>query len=293
MTEGGSCQPVFYQSADGLALFARDYGSAGFSKMPVLCLPGLTRSSKDFVTVTGWLSRHRRVIVPDFRGRGRSQYSPDAMTYRPVVELADTIALLDHLGLERAAIIGTSRGGIVAMLMAALHRPRVSGILLNDIGPTLEAAGLLRIRSYLGVRAAMNSWDAAVAGLKRTNPGFLNLSDEAWHAFAHRLFVDHNGVPELDYDAGLAQTFPSLDEITAGKVAELWELFNSLKGLPVSVLRGENSDLLSAETVSEMKASIDALDATTVLNRGHAPFLDETESTSAIKRWLMRVDENS
>ena len=293
MTDGVSYQPVFYQSADGLTLFARDYGSAGFSKMPVLCLPGLTRSSKDFVTVTGWLSRHRRVIAADFRGRGRSQYSPDAMTYRPVVELADTITLLDHLKLDRVAVIGTSRGGIVAMLMGALHRPRLAGVLLNDVGPRLEAAGLLRIRSYLGVRASMNSWDAAVAGLKRTNPGFLNLSDEAWHAFAHRLFVDRNGVPELDYDAGLAQTFPSLDEITAGKAAELWELFNSLKGLPVSVLRGENSDLLNAETVWEMKSSVEELDATTIPDRGHVPFLDETESTSAIRRWLMRVDENS
>jgi pimeloyl-ACP methyl ester carboxylesterase len=255
----------------------------------ILCLPGLTRNSRDFETVLPWLAAERRVVCTDFRGRGKSQYADDPQTYRADVEAADTLALLDHLKLARVAIIGTSRGGIVAMILAAMAKPRLTGVLLNDIGPVLEPAGLLRIRSYLGKAPPFTDWDDAVAAVKRTNPGVVGLSDADWLAFARRVFRDDNGRPAPDYDAKLATTFPTEEQITSGKLEPLWPLFDNLAGLPVSVLRGENSDLLNARTVEEMAARHAGLDATTVPGRAHVPFLDEPESRVAIERWLART----
>ena len=285
-------RPVYFQSDDGLTLFARDYSPANSLLTPVLCLPGLTRNSKDFEAVAPWLARERRVIAVDFRGRGLSQYAGDPSSYRPDVELSDVIALLNSLKIDRAAVVGTSRGGIVGMLMAALHRDRLAGLLLNDIGPEIEPAGLLRIRTYLGVQTRFGSWDEAIAGLKLNNAGFESLDADEWKAFARRVFKVVNGLPRIDYDPALATTFPTVEDIEAGRVAPLWEIFACVAGLPVSVLRGEHSDLLSSAAVEEMKRRNEKLDATKVPNRGHAPFLDERESRDAIKRWLPRVDEN-
>ncbi len=239
-----------------------------------------------------WLARERRVIAPDFRGRGLSQYAGDSASYRPDVELADMIGLLNFLKVGRVAVIGTSRGGIVGMLMAALHRDRLAGLFLNDIGPVLEPAGLLRIRTYLGVQTKFESWDAAIDGLKSNNPGFQSLTAEEWRAFAHRVHKQVDGVPCADYDMALADTFPAIEEINAGRVASLWELFGSIKGMPVSVLRGEHSDLLAPATVTGMKEMNADIDATTVSNRGHAPFLDEEAAKTAIVRWLEQVDNS-
>jgi pimeloyl-ACP methyl ester carboxylesterase len=234
----------------------------------------------------------RRVIAPDFRGRGLSQHAKDSATYRPDVELADMIGLLSFLKIGRVAVIGTSRGGIVGMLMAALHRDKLAGLLLNDIGPEFEPAGLLRIRTYLGVQTPFESWDAAIAGLRSSNPGFESLTADAWQAFAQRVFKAVNGLPRINYDPALSETFPTVEEIEAGHIAALWEIFNCTVGLPVSVLRGEHSDLLSRATVKTMKQMNADLDATTVSSRGHAPFLDEMEAKEAILRWLGEVDAN-
>lgn len=290
MTDFSAYCSVFFQTGDGLRLFARDYTSTNNSRIPVLCLPGLTRNSKDFETIAPWLARERRVIAPDFRGRGLSQYAGDSTSYRPDIELADMIGLLSFLKIGRVAAIGTSRGGIVGMLMAALHRDRLAGLLLNDIGPEFDPTGLLRIRTYLGVQTEFESWDAAIAGLKSNNTGFESLTADEWQAFARRVFKPVNGQPHFDYDMALADTFPAMEEIKAGRAAKLWELFVCTKDLPVSVLRGEHSDLLSAATVDAMKEMNADIDAITVSNRGHAPFLDEMESKEAILRWLGRVD---
>jgi len=279
-----------YASADGLNLYARDYGALTGGLVPLLCLPGLTRNSKDFETIAPRLSASRRIVCPDFRGRGRSQYAGDPFTYRPEAELADTIALLDRLGIARAAVIGTSRGGIVAMLMTAKHPERLAGLLFNDIGPRIETEGLLRIRSYLGKTPAFQSWAEAAAGLRLVHAGFGTLSDAEWLAFARRVFHEENGVPVADSDAALAVTFPTSEDIAQGKVAELWELFDLTKTFPVTVLRGENSDLLSAATVAAMMARHGSAEAATVANRGHVPFLDEPEAFAAIERWLARID---
>ena len=292
VTDASDYRSVYFQTADGLTLFARDYSSANSSLTPLLCLPGLTRNSKDFETIAPWLAQERRVIAVDFRGRGLSQYAKDSASYRPDIELADTIDLLNTLNIDRVAIIGTSRGGIVCMLMAALHRDRLAGLFLNDVGGEIEPAGLLRIRSYLGVQRKFASWDAAIASLKLNNSGFESLTADEWQAFARRVFKVVNGLPRIDYDPALADTFPTVEDISAGRIAPLWELFASTAGLPVSVLRGQHSDLLSIATVEAMKQRNAGLDATIVVDRGHAPFLDEAESKEAILRWLARVDNS-
>ncbi len=287
---GESFTEVFIGPADGVRLYARDYGPSEGGLTPLVCLPGLTRNSKDFETAAPRLSAARRVICPDFRGRGQSGRAADPLTYRPDVELSDTLALLDHLGLTRAAVLGTSRGGIVAMVMAAKAPERLAGIALNDIGPRIDKTGLLRIRSYLGLDPQFSGWDQAVVAMKATNPGFPGLSEDGWMAFARRVFRDVNGVPRVDYDVRLAETFPNAGEIAAGKLPELWGLLDLLAEVPALVLRGEHSDLLSAETVAEMQARLPTLVAVTVMDRGHVPFLDEPESTRAIDAWLHVVD---
>lgn len=277
--------------ADGTPLHAREYGVRS-DLTPVVCLPGLTRNAKDFETIAPHLAEQRRVVALDFRGRGRSGRA-DPTTYRPDQEAADTLTVLDHLGVSRFAVIGTSRGGIVAMVMAARALARMAGVAFNDIGPRIEPEGLLRIRRYLGSDPQFADWDDAVAALKSTNPGFPDLSEEAWHAFARRVYRDEAGAPRADHDMGLTVNFPSTDDIAAGKVPELWPLFDMLIPLPCLVLRGENSDLLSPETVAGMKRRHAKLATVTVARRGHVPFLDEPESLAAIGAWLAAVDAGS
>lgn len=286
---GDGWRAVRFRTADGLELFARDYGPSEASVTPVLCLAGLTRNAKDAHRLAVRLAEGRRVVAPDYRGRGLSDYAPDWSTYRVEVEMADAIALMDWLGIDQAVVIGTSRGGLIAMLMAARHRHRLAGVLLNDIGPVLEPAGLMRIASYLGRKPRFATWRGAVAAVKRTNPGFASLDEAEWLAFARRLFRDENGRPALDYDPNLARAFPRRGAIAAGAVAPLWELFKALDGLPATALRAEHSDLLSPATFARMAEEIAGLDAVTVKDRGHAPFLDEPESLAAVDRLLARV----
>jgi pimeloyl-ACP methyl ester carboxylesterase len=290
VTDASGYKPVYFQTDDGLSLFARDYSQSHSALTPLLCLPGLTRNSKDFETIAPWLAQTRRVIAPDFRGRGLSQYESDPASYRPDVELIDIISLLSFLRIDRVAVVGTSRGGIAGMLMAAFFHDRLAGLFLNDVGPELDSAGLLRIRNYLGVQSEFASWEMAVANLKANNSGFESLAADEWQAFAQRVFKPVNGLPRTDYDPALLHTFPSVEDITAGRVANLWEFFDKIGDLPVSVARGEHSDLLSAATVAAMKQQHAGLDATTIPKRGHAPFLDETPAKDALARWLSRVD---
>ncbi|MCA3555205.1 MAG: alpha/beta hydrolase [Aestuariivirga sp.] len=270
-------------------LYARDYAADRGGLAPIVCLPGLTRNSRDFETIAPRLAKTRRVLALDFRGRGRSGRA-DPATYRPDQEVADTLHVLDTLGIGRFAIIGTSRGGIAAMVMAARALPRMAGVVLNDIGPRIDRAGLLRIRSYLGGDPQFAGWGEAVAALKSSNPGFGRLSEDEWQAFARRVYRDENGLPRADYDPALSLNFPSAADIEAGRAPELWPLLDLMAEAPLLVLRGEHSDLLSAETVARMHRHHPALDSVTVRDRGHVPFLDEPESLAAIDRWLKAVD---
>jgi pimeloyl-ACP methyl ester carboxylesterase len=290
VTSASSYEPVHFKTDDGLRLFARDYSPSLSPLTPLLCLPGLTRNSKDFETIATWLAQTRRVIAPDFRGRGLSQYASDPASYRPDIELLDAISLLDFLKIDRVAVIGTSRGGIVGMLMASFFNDRLAGLFLNDVGPEMDSAGLLRIRSYLGVQSEFASWEAAIENLKSNNSRLETLAANEWLAFAQRVFKPVNGLPRIDYDPALLHTFPSVEDITAGRVANLWEFFGKTGDLPVSVVRGEHSDLLSAATVAAMSQQNAGLDATTIPRRGHAPFLDEAPAKDALVRWLARVD---
>jgi pimeloyl-ACP methyl ester carboxylesterase len=280
---------VSFRSADGLKLFARDYPSAS-SATPLLCLPGLTRNSRDFEPAIPQLTAHGRVIVLDFRGRGRSEHADDPLTYRVDVELTDAVTLLDTLGIDRVAVIGTSRGGLVGTLMANRLRPRIAGLFLNDIGAHLEKTGLLRIRSYLGVEVNFSSFTEAAQGLKAADPGFTGMNESEWLAFARRIFRDQGGVPRLDYDPNLALTFPTREQIEGGLVPDAWPLFQNLIGFPVALLRGANSDLLSRRTVNAMRKLSPTLQVTSVPKRGHAPFLDEPRSRDALARWLAEID---
>jgi pimeloyl-ACP methyl ester carboxylesterase len=271
-----------FVGADELALFARDCGAADSKLTPLLCLPGLTRNSSDFEPLAEALNEPRRIVALDYRGRGRSQYAPDPATYTPRHELEDAMALLDHLKLDRVCVVGTSRGGIIAMLMAALHPHRMAGAVLNDIGPALEPAGLLRIVDLLHRHAGAASWADAVASLKVSNPGIKNLKEEEWLAFAERIFAQEGKWLIPAYDPKIVQMFPAPEDITSGRVAELWDLFAALKAKPAAVLRGENSDLLSEATVDLMALEHPDLMAVRVKDRGHVPFLNEPESVAAV-----------
>jgi pimeloyl-ACP methyl ester carboxylesterase len=280
----------WFRSRDGLRLFARDFGPEDSRLTPVLCLAGLTRNSRDFLPLVGRLENERRLICPDYRGRGQSDYSEDPSTYHPMHELSDVLALLDHLSLASAAVVGTSRGGIILMHMAQKTPERVSGAVLNDIGPHIEKAGLARIARQLRAIPDPRDWDEAVDLLRQTNVGFETLSPEQWHDFARRIFRDEGGRPRADYDPNLARAFPAEEELANKGLPDLWETFVALRSIPTAVLRGEHSDFLSADTVNRMKELHPALISATVAGRGHVPFLDEPESLAAIRAVLSRCD---
>lgn len=280
-----SYRDVHVASTDGLSLYARDYPASG-GAAPLLCLCGLTRNVRDFEPLAQWLAGTRRLIAMDYRGRGRSAYAADPLTYRPDVELSDALRLLDELKIGQVSVIGTSRGGIIAMLMAAQFPQRLKSVLLNDVGAVIEKTSMLRIRSYLGRALAFTNWDEAVAALKESNPGFETLSESEWTDFARRVFTEKAGRISNDYDLRLAETFPSAEAIEKEGVPDLWPLFAALSAFPVTVLRAQYSDLLSAATVSEMKRRHPRLTAYTIKDRGHVPFLDEPDAKAAIRTWL-------
>ena len=280
-----SPRDIHFNSADGLALYGRDY-PAESNSTPLLCLCGLTRNMRDFEPLVHWLGGSRRIITMDYRGRGRSAYAPDPVTYRPDIELTDALGLLDQLAIGQVSVIGTSRGGIIAMLMAAQFPHRLKSVLLNDVGPVIEKASLLRIGRYLGKAVSFGNWGEAVAALKKSNPGFDTLNDDEWMDFAKRVFIQKDGRIVNDYDLRLAETFPKPEDIEKSDVPDLWSFFDALAPLPVTVLRAEYSDLLSAATLSQMERRHPRLSAYTVRDRGHVPFLDEPEAKTAIQDWL-------
>lgn len=266
-----------YQGVNGTRLFYTDEGDG----LPVIALAGLTRNSTDFNHVLPHL-HGCRVIRPDYRGRGQSDWAPQE-TYNIPTETQDVLRLMDHLGLEKAAILGTSRGGLNGMMMAAIAKDRLLGVALNDIGPVIEETGLTIIKDYLGRHPAQKTYDEAAAFRARSWVDFKNVPMDRWRAEVEQHYSETDDGLILRYDPKLR------DAVLAdgGKPApNLWPLFECLAGLPVALIRGANSDLLSPATAAEMAARHPGLIFAEVPDRGHVPFLDEPESLMAIQAWL-------
>lgn len=266
-----------FTAADGAAIHYLDQGDG----LPLLCLPGLTRTTGDF----DYLRPHLpplRLIRMDYRGRGQSDWTGEA-TYTVGHEAADALALLDHLGIDSAAILGTSRGGIIGMVLSATAPDRVRGLCLNDVGPVLEPLGLSRISDYLGRRPAARSHAAAAVALQHAAHGFAHVPPERWMAEARLHFVETSQGLDITYDPALRLAF---EAAMARPQPDAWPLFMACCGKPLALIRGANSDLLTQATADEMQARCPAMSCEEVPDRGHIPFLDEPESLSAIHRWL-------
>jgi pimeloyl-ACP methyl ester carboxylesterase len=267
---------LYFRSADGLSLHVAEYGDPLSPWLPVVCLPGLSRSARDFDDLANHLSTHgqrpRRVLAFDLRGRGQSEWDKDISHYSPLVEMQDVLDGMAALAVDRSVVVGTSRGGIIAILIAVARPSVVAGVVLNDIGPAIEPKGLARIKTYVGRTPAPDDWDDAVRILRRLHGGqFTSLSDADWRAFARMTWCEQDGVPVGDYDPALARTFDGVE--FDRPMPTLWKEFAALAGVPVLVIRGENSDILSAETVGRMEKRHPRFDQITIEGQGHAPLL--------------------
>ena len=278
----------FLATRDGLKLYYREY-EGDPAKLPVLCLPGLTRNSKDFETLARHIAPRRSVITPDQRGRGRSQYDPAWLNYHPGTYIEDMWTLLAHLSIERVIVVGTSLGGVMAMLMASTRPQALGGVVLNDIGPELDPVGTRRIQGYVGKLPPVRSWDDAVGQMKLMfSASMPDFSEERWRTFAATSFTeDEHGVPRLASD-------PKIGELTRAVSADaaptIWPAFAALKDIPVLAIRGALSDLLSEATFERMQREKPDLVRVTIPNRGHTPLLDQPESLAAIDEFLERLD---
>ncbi len=281
----------WFTAADGTKLFARDEGPINGNLTPLLCLAGLTRNSRDFEPIFDRYAHKRRVVAIDFRGRGRSAKAVDSSSYRVDVELQDTIGFLTSLGISNVALLGTSRGGIVGLLMAAYAKNFLAGLMLNDIGCELQTDGLLRIKDYVGHPKCHATWDEVAKNIASGARGFAHVSHDEWLAMVKRIYIETNAGICPSHDPRLADTLPSEDDIKSGKVGELWSILPALLDIPFALMRGAGSDLLTVATVERMQREAPNLKATTIPNRGHVPFLDEEESIAAIDHWLASVDQ--
>lgn len=266
-----------FTTSDGLSLYYTDKGEG----LPLLCLAGLTRDGRDFEFVAPHL-QDVRLIRLDYRGRGQSEWG-DPATYQIPIEARDAVELLDHLGLEKAAVLGTSRGGLIAMFMAATVKDRLLGVVLNDIGPEIAPEGLEVIKDYLGRPPVLKTHAEMAEARARVMTGFPNVPPDRWLREAQILFNETEDGLELTYDPRLRE---AVLESGAQPAPDLWPLFDALSGVPLACIRGANSDLLSTGTFAEMKQRRPDMIAVEVPDRGHIPFLDEPESLNAIQRWL-------
>jgi pimeloyl-ACP methyl ester carboxylesterase len=275
-----------YRSHEGLELFYRDYAGTGLT---VVCLPGLTRNSQDFRPLAQHLSPRYRVLTPDLRGRGRSAWDPNWQNYHPGTYVTDLIGLLDHAGVGRAAVIGTSLGGIVGMLAGAQHGTRLAGLVLNDVGPEVAPEGAARISKYVGSQPPVRNWREAVEQVRATYGVALpDLSDADWERYARQSYrEDERGVPRPDMDPMIGEAMRRA--AGTGATPNLWPLWGMLGNLPTLAIRGASSDILSAPTLERMAREKPDLMRVTVANRGHAPTLEEPVCRQAIDGFLSKL----
>jgi len=284
---GTDWQDRYFASADGLRLYYRDYPAASAGRLPVLCLPGLTRNCRDFESTALRLQRTRRVLSPDLRGRGRSQYDPHWQNYHPGTYVGDLARLLADAGVERVILFGTSLGGILSMLIAATTPQVPAGVILNDVGPEVAKEGLQRISSYVGRHGPVRNWQEAAEQMRSMyGIAMPDASAEDWLAFARRSYSEVDGVPRLDVDPGVGE---AVRAAPAGAAPDLWPIYAALKPLPTLAIRGELSDVLSEATFERMAHEKPDLERLTVPRRGHPPLLDEPESVAAIDDFLARL----
>ena len=291
-----------YTSKDGLSLYYREYGQGDDV---IICLPGLTRNSKDFHDLATRLSGKYRVLCLDLRGRGQSDHDPKWRHYHPGTYVRDTWKLLDELGINQFIIIGTSLGGLMAMIMSSQQAERIKAVVMNDIGPEIDPVGYARILSYAGIKAHVNNWHDAAARCKLiSEQAALGMPKEFWDKFARNTYRENNdGIPELDMDANIGEairkgekTVRLLTKIrktgilkrVAGVFIDPWDSFRTMT-MPTLVLRGNISDILSDDIVERMEAVKPDMQRALIPNRGHAPLLDEPESLAAIDSFLANL----
>ena len=276
----------YWNSADGVKLHYRDH-DGNRDRPPILCIPGLTRNARDFEPVADRFAGEWRVISIDLRGRGGSAFDPDPANYKPMVYVADILKMLDQLGIADAVFVGTSLGGLCTMALALTDRERIAGALLNDIGPVVDMAGIDRIAGYVGKEARFTGWDEAIAQVaERTVDVYPDYGLAEWDRFVRRMAREDGSDVVFDYDMRIADNFER-----AATAPEIWPLYRALDGRPVTILRGELSDLLSAEVAERMASAISDVELVTVPRVGHAPSFDEPESIAALERLLARVLE--
>jgi pimeloyl-ACP methyl ester carboxylesterase len=269
-----------FQTSDDIELHYTDEGEG----LPVLCLAGLTRNGSDF----DYLAPHLdgvRLIRLDYRGRGKSSWA-DASTYQIPVEMRDAVELLDHLGLDRVGLIGTSRGGLIAMLMAAKHKDRLAGVCLVDIGPVLDQRGLSAIMGYVGQPPEAKTRAEAAAMRAQLMDGFEDVPEGRWEEEVAKHYVETDEGLAINYDPALRDAIVATGAEPQG---DSWQLFEALEELPLALVRGENSDLLGIKTADEMGSRRPDMIRAEVPGRGHIPFLDEPEALDAIRAWLDRM----
>ncbi|PBC03130.1 alpha/beta hydrolase [Mesorhizobium sp. WSM3860] len=286
----------FYAAPDGLKLHARIYGEANSGGRPVVCLPGLTRNARDFHELALYLSSKakttRKVVAFDYRGRGQSDYDPDISRYNVGVEAGDVLAGLSDLGIEEAAFIGTSRGGLIIHVLGALKPAVLKALVLNDIGPVIEAEGLAHIRSYLDRAPKPKSFAEAVDAQRRVHgAGFPALTDADWARMVGAICRDTDAGLVPDFDPALVGTLADVD--FSKPLPDLWPQFDALAAVPLLAIRGGNSTLLSTATLEEMGKRHPGMDTITVEGQGHAPFLETGNLPEQIADFLDRAEAKS
>ena len=281
-----SFKDYFFQTTDGLRLYARDYPGPDANAPVLLCLHGLTRNSKDFASLAEGLASDFRVVVPEQRGRGLSDYAEDVSRYSLLQYVEDMQGLIVELGLQRLSVVGTSMGGLMTFALNALSPDLIARAVINDIGPEIAQAGLDRIKSYVGVAGPFEDWEEATAYLRSiTAEIFPDWTDAQWSDFARQCYIEREGQIVIDYDPRIAT--PLATQSTDTEAETLWSLFEAMASVPSLLVRGELTDLLSPECVARMQKVHPSMEVLSVPNVGHAPMLNEPGVTEAIRRFLL------
>lgn len=284
-------EELSWTSRDGLSLYARDYPASGQGgRLPVICLHGLTRNSKDFEEIApiiaGW---GRRVIVPDVRGRGQSDRDPNPKNYKPPVYARDVVEMMSALNIDQAVFLGTSMGGLITMTLMAIRPKAIAAAILNDVGPAIAPEGIARILGYAGKKANIGNWDDAANYVRQTQAvAFPDFNDEDWHRFAQRTFRQGPNGPELDYDPAISVPLSKPPSKLAPWIVGFF--FRRLaRKRPTLLVRGALSDIISGAIADRMQLQAPGMKRVDVPNVGHAPMLVEPVAVDAIDKFLRTV----